>query len=818
MKNTRLSAIFCFLVLFISPLTLAQITPKDHYKKGELLLKQNQFFPAYDEFKVALDSDLSSKKYQKKLTEVGKLASRAAQEEAHKFTTSDPALCEKWLERAVRYDATNDSAAHELASIHELILAAHAKAGETRQLLDRGEVQTAERLLTSLRPSQSAIPEFQDLEKELLGVKTAKEAKSNLEKHQNKLAMLQIGEALLKAPNCPFVLDVNKKVRRAESDNILEDSKQYSSGSMSDLIHALQLTDSAMRVDETNDRVRESRQSASQQLADLLLGTASIGSSRQPTTTNPRVSLERLSIAEPWIQRDSRFTSTKAALITQAYPALHVRVQVEKPTNCASEINQETITHDILEGLGRLAKADREDWILTFRVKSPSCSQTEVPKQSVQQVNSTYVAGYNQVANPVYAQLQQALSSAQIELTRAEINNQNNPNFGTGFALGMARGKVNQLQRQLAATAPYLQREILQQYQFEKFVALRSCQVESALEAYAKPGTKSFATEQSVAASIEDSHEGTAGVLPQDKSGLTNLQPSLLPIEQCKARVSSDYLNKLKSEARELAAGFFASDALDRQLDVSQRLASSIYVFDLAAGTQYEPLRTNNAPKIRDASLAETARSITLLDSLDLPVLKQISFQNTDSNDGSPVESVLERAMEGVVEIETDSGALGSGFFFTNACMALTNQHVIERAETIILRTSSRKLYTAQVLAKDEQRDLALLSTNAHTCNFLDLEDAEKPHVGQEVFAIGSPLGLSGTVTRGIVSAMRTTSSGIHYIQLDATINPGNSGGPLLSRSGRVLGINTFKLKGYEGLNFAVLSAEVRSSFARFLK
>jgi len=207
-----------------------------------------------------------------------------------------------------------------------------------------------------------------------------------------------------------------------------------------------------------------------------------------------------------------------------------------------------------------------------------------------------------------------------------------------------------------------------------------------------------------------------------------------------------------------------------------------------------------------------------MLDSLDLPVLKQISFQNTDSSDNGPVENVLEHAMEGVVEIETDSGALGSGFFFTNACMVLTNHHVIEGAETIILRTSSKKLYTAQVLAKDDQRDLALLSTNARICNFLELEERENPHVGQEVFAIGSPLGLSGTVTKGIVSAMRTTSSGIHYIQLDATINPGNSGGPLLSRSGRVLGINTFKLKGYEGLNFAVLSSEVRSSFGRFLK
>jgi len=199
-------------------------------------------------------------------------------------------------------------------------------------------------------------------------------------------------------------------------------------------------------------------------------------------------------------------------------------------------------------------------------------------------------------------------------------------------------------------------------------------------------------------------------------------------------------------------------------------------------------------------------------------VPKQIIIENANSSDSAPIENALENAMNGVVEIETDSGTLGSGFFFTNTCMVLTNHHVIVGAETIVLRTSSKKLFTAQVLASDDLRDLALLSTNARSCNPLQLEEAEKPHVGQEIFAIGSPLGLSGTVTKGIVSATRTTASGIHYIQLDATINPGNSGGPLLSRSGKVLGINTFKLKGFEGLNFAVLSTEVRNSFGRFLK
>ena len=813
MRTFRPLAVLCaFIVLFV-PLALAQSTPKEHYKKGEELLKQNQLFPAYDEFKTAAESDPSNKKFQKKRTEIGKLASKTAQEEARKVTTSDPPTCEKWLARAIQYDSTNDSAAHELASIRETIRVALAKAEQAKQLLNQGDVQAAENLLTSLRPAKPAIPDFPDLEKELTGAKTAKKAETDLENHQYKLAMSEIEEALRVAPNCHFVLDISRKVRRTESENILQDSTQYSSGSMSDLVHTLQLADYSLRVDGNNDHAKQVNQTASQQLASLLL--SSTVNSGQPE--NARVSLERLSIAEPWIQQDSRFTSAKATLASRAYPVLRVRIEIEDSTNCPTEINQEASRRTILDGLGHLAKADREDWTLSFRVKAPSCSQTDVPKQSVQQANSTYVAGYNQVANPTYTQLQQSLYSAQLELTRAEINNQNNPNFGSGLVLGLARGKVNRLQRQLSSTQPYIQQEIVQQYQIEKFIALRSCHVESVLQVYAKPGKVPFATEQAVTAGAEESHDGIAGVLPQDKSGLHNLQPVLPPIEQCKARIASDYLNKLKSGARELAAGFFASAAMDRQLETAQRLASSMYVFDLANGTQYEALRNNDTPKIYDATV-EQERSKTMLDTLDLPVLKQFSFQNTDTSDNGPVESVLEHAMEGVVEIETDSGALGSGFFFTNACMVLTNHHVIVGAETIILRTSSKKLYTAQVLAKDDQRDLALLSTNARTCNFLELEERENPHVGQEVFAIGSPLGLSGTVTRGIVSAMRTTSSGIHYIQLDATINPGNSGGPLLSRSGRVLGINTFKLKGYEGLNFAVLSSEVKSSFGRFLK
>jgi serine protease Do len=129
-----------------------------------------------------------------------------------------------------------------------------------------------------------------------------------------------------------------------------------------------------------------------------------------------------------------------------------------------------------------------------------------------------------------------------------------------------------------------------------------------------------------------------------------------------------------------------------------------------------------------------------------------------------------------------------------------------------------QKLFTASVLANDDQRDLALLRTSARACTPLELADLANSAVGSEVYAIGNPLGLlAGTVTRGIISAFRTSEDGIRYIQLDASVNPGNSGGPLVDRDGRVLGVTTFKVEGHEGLNFAVSSTEIRKAFDRFL-
>ncbi len=139
----------------------------------------------------------------------------------------------------------------------------------------------------------------------------------------------------------------------------------------------------------------------------------------------------------------------------------------------------------------------------------------------------------------------------------------------------------------------------------------------------------------------------------------------------------------------------------------------------------------------------------------------------------------------------------GSGFILDKAGHILTNFHVVANANRgIEVQLSDKRKFTARVIGTDRTHDLALLQIDAPNLEPVTLADSSQLNVGQKVFAIGNPFGLSGTMTRGIISAIRPikTESGSRIedaIQTDAAINPGNSGGPLLNSSGEVIGINT---------------------------
>lgn len=159
-----------------------------------------------------------------------------------------------------------------------------------------------------------------------------------------------------------------------------------------------------------------------------------------------------------------------------------------------------------------------------------------------------------------------------------------------------------------------------------------------------------------------------------------------------------------------------------------------------------------------------------------------------------------------VVEGKTDSGdVLGSGFIVSTDGKIITNLHVIRDMKTTKVQLANGEIFdSVSVLAIDERRDLAVVQIPGFNLPVLDLGDSDALAVGESAVIVGSPRGLEGTVTAGILSSVRDTGAGFKVLQTDAAVNPGNSGGPLVNNKGQVIGVVSFKLRSAEGLNFAV--------------
>jgi serine protease Do len=166
------------------------------------------------------------------------------------------------------------------------------------------------------------------------------------------------------------------------------------------------------------------------------------------------------------------------------------------------------------------------------------------------------------------------------------------------------------------------------------------------------------------------------------------------------------------------------------------------------------------------------------------------------------------------------AGGTGSGFIISQDGYVVTNHHVVDGADAVIVRLSDRREFDAEVIGTDQRSDLALLRVEADGLPFLSLGNSEELKVGQWVLAIGSPFGLDYSVTAGIVSAKGRslpTERGENYvpfIQTDVAINPGNSGGPLFNLAGEVVGVNSqifTRSGGSIGLSFAIPARVVRN-------
>ena len=195
--------------------------------------------------------------------------------------------------------------------------------------------------------------------------------------------------------------------------------------------------------------------------------------------------------------------------------------------------------------------------------------------------------------------------------------------------------------------------------------------------------------------------------------------------------------------------------------------------------------------------------------------LRRFIENQTDDHPLVPHQAtpLAQRALNATVYLEVErqggQGAQGSGFFVRPGYVA-TNYHVIERAETTIARlVGTQTTYTIEeIVATDEKHDLAIIKVVGDTPPELTLGNSDEIRIGETVYAVGNPIGLQGTVSRGIVSSMRDFGQNGIRIQIDAPISPGNSGGPVLNEKGEVIGVSVSGIQdiGAQNLNFAIPS------------
>ena len=228
--------------------------------------------------------------------------------------------------------------------------------------------------------------------------------------------------------------------------------------------------------------------------------------------------------------------------------------------------------------------------------------------------------------------------------------------------------------------------------------------------------------------------------------------------------------------------------------------------------------------KDRPASFADLAERL-------MPSVVNISTTTTVTTNTNPFPgfqfppgSPLKICLRNLGHPKRKSAALGSGFIIDEKGIVITNNHVIQDAEDIVVRVGGDKEYKATIIGADPLSDIAVLQIDSKE-KFIPVKfgDSDKARIGDWVIAIGNPFGLGGTVTSGIISA-RNRSIGLSryedYIQTDASINSGNSGGPLFDMNGDVIGINTAILGkgGSIGIGFSIPSNSAKKVVSQLIE
>lgn len=448
------------------------------------------------------------------------------------------------------------------------------------------------------------------------------------------------------------------------------------------------------------------------------------------------------------------------------------------------------------------AGANRDLDLLVW-VHLKQCDVVDLGETDLRSERSSYVSGNEELSNPEYLYVQQQLEASRAQQWRYQSALRANPqDIGASAGLTALLIQMGVLSKRLSKMPPVLFRPIEQAYTYERYKTGVAALVESEIRVL-DPDSSASVFLAKIQAHEPRWADGIRGVVPQDTQGLANWEPTL----DSQAVLASALGKASDQAAAAVMEGIpvvFADKAY-RHLAAGRIPAA---VGNLVALRGSRP--AENDPDFAAYRTEQLASILRVVDEpqkqaeLLQPFRRRLTSTSAESLDP---KDFLETALEAVVVVERGR-RFGSGFLVSADGLILTNHHVIQDPGPVAVELSSGDRFLATVVAENPAKDLAVLRIAGIALPFLQLGSMESAPLGTDVYALGSPEGLAGTVTKGIVSAKRRVG-GVQVIQIDAPINPGNSGGPLVS-AGKVIGINTFGLKDSQGLNFSVAIEEAR--------
>ncbi len=495
-------------------------------------------------------------------------------------------------------------------------------------------------------------------------------------------------------------------------------------------------------------------------------------------------------------------------------PVAQVLVSRSIPTDTEAELN--TLTTAVRNKGYKISSSKRADLAMLVLVSFERPSIT-VKRSKPRKINSRYVAGTQKVPNPRYQSnyiaYQMATQNLNTTISQANANRirmSGNPYYIDlwPIAIGRARQTVNATAQQLAATPQYINEYVYQDYTFTAFEEIYKYTVRWKVTIVLPRYDMTFRNAGRNVKTLQ--RTGQRGMHEKDSS---NSRSAYSAHDEDQKLIQSGMEASANAIAEITNAPFVwkyaGSKNKSRQVRTLKKILVDTYkpvspfhppdMVERAAALRFVPVARQR--QIIDAMLFESARR---------QPRKVATLKSTQrSAKTSAVGTIYKRALPSIVTVSTQTGN-GSGFFISQNTV-VTNFHVTGDASIVRLIFQDKTEILGRVKSFDPNLDLALIEPLGEAAPRALVLARSRPTVGERVLAIGSPLELEGTLTDGLVSAVRETESGV-LIQTNAAVNPGNSGGPLLNMRGEVVGVITWKWVGedLEGLGFAVSVEEVK--------